>query len=88
MDPVKRLSLEEILQHKYMQFQEGVPHVLPVSSLAVPPIDHDKHPTRINLNDMQLDMSEDMEEDQEALEEKVKPEQKQEGKERKFVFIR
>lgn len=41
-----------------MKFPEGVPHTLPVSSLAVPPFDYDKHPTRINLNDMQLELSE------------------------------
>ena len=56
---LKRLSLQEILEHKYMQFPEGVPHVLPVSSLAIPPMDYDKHPTRINLNDMHLELSEE-----------------------------
>jgi hypothetical protein len=40
-----------------------MPHSLPVSSLAIPPIDHDKHPTRINLNDMHLELSEEIEDD-------------------------
>ena len=35
MDATKRLSLTEILEHKFMEFPEGVPRSLPVSSLAV-----------------------------------------------------
>jgi hypothetical protein len=31
--------------------------------LAVPPLDYDKHPTRINLNDMQLELSEEVEDE-------------------------
>lgn len=63
MDPVKRLSLQEILEHRFMQIPEGLPHSLPVSSLAIPPIDYDKHPTRINLNDMHLELSEEIEDE-------------------------
>ena len=38
-----------------------MPHSLPLSSLAVPPTDYNRLPTRINLNDMHLELSEDME---------------------------
>ena len=44
-----------------------MPHNLPVSSLAVPPIDYEKLPTRINLNDMHLELSEEIEGDNSGL---------------------
>lgn len=39
---------------------EGLPYNLPVSSLAVPPLSLDKAPTRLNLNDMNLELSEEI----------------------------
>ena len=60
MEPTKRMSLEDILEHEFMVFPEGVSHTLKPSSLAVPPIEH-KMPERINLNDMHLELSEELE---------------------------
>ena len=74
-----------------MQFPEGVPHVLPISSLAIPPVDYDKHPTRINLNDMQLELSEEIDEDSNdhQLERQSSKEDKKVRKaNQNFTFIR
>ena len=37
-----------------MSFPDGVPKSLPISSLAVPPVDYNRLPERVNLNDMNL----------------------------------
>lgn len=60
MDPTRRLNLEEILEHEFMAFPEGMPHSLPLSSLAVPPVDYNRLPSRINLTDMHLELSEEL----------------------------
>lgn len=91
IDPARRLSLSEILQHEFMVFPEGVPHKLPVSSLAVPPIDYEKLPTRINLNDMHLELSEEIEGDGDnsgLMDERVHQEEGKGGKGMGWVFVR
>ena len=41
-DPSRRIGLEDVLQHDFMRIVEGVPKILPTSTLAVPPLQYDK----------------------------------------------
>lgn len=60
MEPSKRLTLQEILDHEFMRVPVGLSMSLSCSTLAVPPSNQQFEIERLNLNDMNIQQSEEV----------------------------